>query len=301
MAKDQIEGAVQGQVGERASGDSAADDRLKRPISMVDRKRRSGGPRTEEGKLRSSQNALKHGAYAASLPKSQLDEFYQIRGFAVTELSPKGMLQQLQAESAAHEMWRLKQIEAYERLQFIRSERFEVSLVDLARLTGFPFAETHTEMLTEPQNEALLQRRLGEFFLRDCKPPPREPGQVRTAPDQRAQRLHKKATEKLLGPPLLQHMEYEFFGELDVVMLEARDGQNYIGHRLRKNKDMQPLIEYWLYRNASLIERCRDDLRQERVGKEAMNPNTQRARSHGHKTLKTALQTLESLKCPRCC
>ncbi|HKD04387.1 MAG TPA: SEC-C metal-binding domain-containing protein [Bryobacteraceae bacterium] len=68
------------------------------------------GPRTEEGKARSSRNATRHGFYAerACILPGEEDEFARLDTALMTELSPEGVLEQVLAEEIMTATWRLR-------------------------------------------------------------------------------------------------------------------------------------------------------------------------------------------------
>ena len=86
---------------------------------------RSRGPRTTEGKARSSQNALKHGLRAQQhvvLPDEDMAEFAALETALIDELAPQGVLQSILVRRIAHAAWRLE-----------RAERLEVELFEEQR------------------------------------------------------------------------------------------------------------------------------------------------------------------------
>ncbi|MGH6898730.1 MAG: hypothetical protein ACREJ5_19615, partial [Geminicoccaceae bacterium] len=81
---------------------------------------RSRGPKTPEGKARSSRNALKHGLRAEKhvlLPDEDVVEFKSLEAALTDELAPEGALQSLLVGRIARAAWRLE-----------RAERLEVEL-----------------------------------------------------------------------------------------------------------------------------------------------------------------------------
>jgi len=78
---------------------------------------KSRGPRTEEGKARSAQNALKHGMRAAKyvvLPDEDAAEFAELEAALVAELAPVGALQTVLARRVAVAAWRLARADRIE-------------------------------------------------------------------------------------------------------------------------------------------------------------------------------------------
>jgi hypothetical protein len=81
---------------------------------------KSRGPKTEEGKARSAQNALKHGMRAQKylvLPDEDAAEFAALEAALVEELAPTGALQMVLARRVAVAAWRLA-----------RADRMEIEL-----------------------------------------------------------------------------------------------------------------------------------------------------------------------------
>jgi hypothetical protein len=86
---------------------------------------KSRGPKTEEGKARSAQNALKHGMRAQKhlvLPEEDAAEFGDLEAALVEELAPVGVLQTVLARRVAVAAWRLA-----------RADRIEVELFEERR------------------------------------------------------------------------------------------------------------------------------------------------------------------------
>ena len=83
---------------------------------------KSRGPKTEAGKARSAQNALKHGMRAEKhvvLPEEDVSEFAELEAALITELAPVGALQTVLARRVAIAAWRLA-----------RADRIEVELFE---------------------------------------------------------------------------------------------------------------------------------------------------------------------------
>jgi len=78
---------------------------------------KSRGPKTEEGKARSAQNALKHGMRAQKylvLPDEDIAEFAGLEASLVEELAPVGALQMVLARRVAVATWRLARADRIE-------------------------------------------------------------------------------------------------------------------------------------------------------------------------------------------
>lgn len=83
---------------------------------------RSKGPRTAEGKARSSKNALKHGLRASRhvvLADEDADAYAELEAALIEELAPEGALQARLVQRIAAAEWRLE-----------RAERMECQLLD---------------------------------------------------------------------------------------------------------------------------------------------------------------------------
>jgi hypothetical protein len=89
---------------------------------------KSRGPRTEEGKARSAQNALKHGLRAQKylvLPEEDAGEFAALEAALLEELAPVGVLQTMLARRVAVAAWRLA-----------RADRLEVEVLEFRSYEG---------------------------------------------------------------------------------------------------------------------------------------------------------------------
>jgi hypothetical protein len=76
----------------------------------------STGPRTEQGKARSSQNARKHGLTAAEfvIAAEDREEFEEFLAELQADVSPKGKLQQVLFDQLAESAWNLRRIRRME-------------------------------------------------------------------------------------------------------------------------------------------------------------------------------------------
>lgn len=71
---------------------------------------RKSGPKTPEGKARSSQNALKHGLFSsqALLQDEVAAELEEIRRQVFAAFNPQGYFEELYADRAVLAVWRLR-------------------------------------------------------------------------------------------------------------------------------------------------------------------------------------------------
>jgi len=106
--------------------------------------RKSTGPRTPEGKERSSRNALKHGLTATRVVMldEDGDEFEGIRERLVEELAPGGGFPAILAGRIAAASWRLKRAAKIEREMM--EEDLKNSLRRRGQNTGDPLAPAPT-------------------------------------------------------------------------------------------------------------------------------------------------------------
>ena len=91
------------------------------PSARAEASRRNGaksrGPKTSQGKVRSSQNALKHGLRAQKhmvLPDEDAAEFAALETALIDELAPDGVLQTLLVKRVAAAAWRMSRAERIE-------------------------------------------------------------------------------------------------------------------------------------------------------------------------------------------
>jgi len=175
---------------------------------------RSTGPRSDEGKLRSSQNATKHGGYATRDLAIQVGVFKEdpdeIEGFVealISALSPRDALEQQEAHGIAMIYLRLRRINWFESQamsepQYPHSPTYESDLIiggfesfdqfhQLSRqsqrggtATRFLNQALTNAVQVEARNSAVLDRALKRYQLlqtRDLDHVPTTPGPTLTA------------------------------------------------------------------------------------------------------------------------
>ena len=91
-------------------------------------------------------------------------------------------------------------------------------------------------------------------------------------------------------------MHEEFFARLDVVMLEARSGHGYLPGRIREQDDGLVLVHYWLYRNASNLSNCAQELQEEMALEVFCGERLLRASSQVSNKLRSDIETLQNIK-----
>src|ERR1019366_1084672 len=77
---------------------------------------KSRGPKTEEGKLRSSANSLKHGMHARTivLPSESQEEYEQLRDEYLEEFHPVGPVERHEVETLYNAEWRIRRMRRME-------------------------------------------------------------------------------------------------------------------------------------------------------------------------------------------
>jgi len=132
------------------------------------------GPRTEEGKTTSSQNALKSGLYAKEdfvLPDER-DEYSRHYLFLMEELSPEGFLEQVFADEIFSANWRLRRcrlVEATLATRSLEDENFDDDRldrkqrsIDRARAAAHTVLRRSVAELRRLQTERRIRLELGE-------------------------------------------------------------------------------------------------------------------------------------------
>ena len=266
------------------------DSRLKRPLS-----KRTGGPSSPEGKAIASKNSLAHGAYASVPPESV--EFMSYLDKVRQELRPSGLVEEELAASIAFLAFKAQRIRGNEMGQMIRSASRGLDTEQLAKRVGFPWRETHHELLAEPVNEALLRRQVSDGWRRLAVPPTSGmAGDVVSAQDIRVATIFDEAC-RILSVRCLMQFEYEdFFMRLDAVMLEARSGAGYLGQRVSKAGDELFLVHYWLYRNSARVNACNREMLDDMVLDVYVDERLMRANAYVSTRMRNDIETLQTVQ-----
>jgi hypothetical protein len=135
----------------------------------------STGPRTEEGKARSSRNAVKHGLTAKQLviAPGEEDEFAELHDSLLEQLAPEGALEMNLFNMIAHGAWnlnRFRTLEAQLMANGIDSLLDERTAKALDRLQRYAAANQRSyfvamKQLQTVQNNRLLRRTLDGHAL----------------------------------------------------------------------------------------------------------------------------------------
>jgi len=276
------------------------DKLIKRPSGT-----RSGGPRTAAGRARAAENSLKHGAYVAQ-PR-QSDVYHEKLRGVVQELKPLGEIAMTLCQDVAHELAKMQTLNAYERDQIYRAEHDGVSLLELSRRLDFPWAETHLDVLGTLHAQGVLRAQLLRSWRVLAKPPraivsgqgggtksgAKNQRSLVALPDQRVAELYERACGLLALPGLSDFMHEHFFQEMDVVMLEARQGLSYLGRRISERGQGSALVAYWLLRNQGRILDAVNNLKNERTVEVLTDERMSRAKSSVQRGLRDSLISIK--------
>ncbi len=125
---------------------------------------RSTGPRTQEGKVRASQNALTHGLTSQDvvLPWEDPEEFAQLRDGLYQDLQPVGAVERHLVDTVSICIWRLQRIAKIE-VGVIEYEHYQGELDEILEAIGRSHNVSDKEFeLTPPSGprEQMLQNLL---------------------------------------------------------------------------------------------------------------------------------------------
>jgi hypothetical protein len=265
------------------------DERLKRKL-----RRRSGGPSTEKGKAKASQNSIKHGAYAAA-PKPT-DEYCHFESQVYGHLKPMGFMQEELVARISYAMWRSKQIQQYTMESVGWAELDEVQLERLASLLEFPFKAKFRPILNSPLNELELQRRLALFWRDALDGVGVSKVADIVAADERIKKIHKEGIKILDQKVMIQFNHENFFLAMDRVMIDARTASSSLGLKLTQTGALEPLVDYWVFRNSSRISIMRRRILVSNALQILCDPNIERAQNMADRSLNNLLQSFWLMK-----
>jgi hypothetical protein len=132
----------------------------------------SSGPKTVEGKARSSRNAVTHGftAQRLSLPPDQQEQYDELREALRQELTPEGLMEILAFDQLVREAWKLQSIQAMEdRLlsEGLKSVQEEETAKTLDRLNRYQAAAGRAWYRALKELRALQTERTLRGTIRD--------------------------------------------------------------------------------------------------------------------------------------
>jgi hypothetical protein len=185
--------------------------------------RRSGGPKGEEGKARSSQNSVKHGGYVT--PRSDLERLSTIEQGLIKQFHPQTLHQRLQVQELARAHYGLELMGGLMTENLALGAAIPPNAMALSARVEFPWPD-HANELIEPPAAIVLQRELGQFFLRrlnehHAMSPNSNPNQapLGTKKLSPSLKLVRGASERLLSPrPLFREEDPGFWRRVDRLM-----------------------------------------------------------------------------------
>ena len=127
--------------------------------------KKSTGPKTPEGKAKSSRNALKHGLLAQQIlindddPNEKTEDFEQLLNDLIDELKPQGSIENLLVERIAICYWRLRRVLRYEAqsIRDLRQDEYNPYATVIRQFSGKE-ADPHRHILPNETQTNLLVR-----------------------------------------------------------------------------------------------------------------------------------------------
>lgn len=261
------------------------DERLKRPLSkhaLPFARKRSGGPRTSEGRASAALNAIKHGGYVTE--KSAGVDYQHILSELISRLNPKNVLEDGLVSSLALEMYRLSMLSKLELERVQAAMHTELHPLELSNALGFPFERTHLEALRSPPEFETLQSRAAQFLSthRDSL------GEALCTSSSENAECYlasiTKALEALSTHSLEAGDEPEYIFLVDdyvAALLSSLPAQE----TKIQSSLLQPFVDYWLMRNYLRIELTRRELQVSQVVQLLSSEHVRRARSNSHNSI----------------
>lgn len=265
------------------------DERLKRRLL------RSGGPKTAEGKARSSLNSFKHGAYAKRLPEG--DGYYDLQNAAKLELQPRGFIETACVGVVSHEVYRRGLLEDIEVQRIRASDYKRIDPSELARRIGFPFGPQYHHILVEPKNTFEILNDFRRDWIELASPPASGAvGELETKEDGLVVRAYKNGCELLKTPQCNPYLHEEFIEKIGRVMDSARRGKNYLGRRIADRGREIMLVNYWLIVHRTELSMCIHEMRNDLKVTVLTDVNLSRAKKHVNSNLSSALNQLAAVR-----
>jgi hypothetical protein len=126
----------------------------------IPKSKRSGGPKTAEGKLAVASNALKTGSYSsrAVLPGESEEDFKQLQDQFVKDFLPKNVAESMIVHELSNLTWKLLRLTKLEDAHFLRAINQPISEIDLRR-EGLVLSSLRVDLVQDlsPYND--------EFFI----------------------------------------------------------------------------------------------------------------------------------------
>jgi hypothetical protein len=132
----------------------------------IPKSNRSGGPKTPQGKLAISGNAIKTGSYSARaiLPGESEDEYKQIQEQFIKDFLPRNVAESMIVHELSNLTWKLLRLAKLEDAYFLRAMNHPISESDLRR-EGLRLPYAYMELIQDlsPYSEEFFS--LNEFHL----------------------------------------------------------------------------------------------------------------------------------------
>jgi hypothetical protein len=277
------------------------DARIKRPLNS----NRTGGPRTSEGRARSSLNAIKHGGYVTA--KTAGLGYLQILDELTQRINPIGAVEETVVESLAVELFRLSMLGKLEVERLQSAVSAEVSALELAQALDYPWTQTHPDELRNPPRRSTLRARLRSYFSAHLLSLKAKSGPNPSQVDLQTIEALRLAVEDICAPgadgndedaevPSDSHLDPAYLDDLDRYMHDVAGGDYLLGQDMALPTDVQPLVDYWLLRNYHRIEAKRRELQVAQMVLVLTNDGVRRARSHAMRQLDDCMHLLEILQ-----
>ena len=282
------------------------DKRLKRPLTS----RRTGGPRTAEGRARSSLNAIKHGGYVTA--SSAALEFQTTLSELISRINPVGVVEEGVVNSLAVELFRLSMLGKLELERVQAAVHAEVSPFELAQALGYPWIRSHPDELRNPPELSALRTRVGSYLTSQLGSLQSQCGSKPSVADTRKIEAIRLAVDDMncggdgdpnaLGTGGLQHYSEEhypepaYLDELDLHMRELARVKDLHSSGIALPSGTQPFVDYWLLRNHHRIEATRRDIQVAKLVEVLTSEGVRRARGHAMRQLDDCVRLLELLR-----
>lgn len=279
----------------------ARDARLKRPLNS----NRTGGPRTSEGRARSSLNAVQHGGYVTA--KSAGEDYQQQLDELTERINPVGAVEVSVVESLAVELLRLSLLGKLEVERLKSTVSAEVSTVELAQALDYPWAQTHPDELRNPPRLSTLRASLRSYFSAQLLSLAAQAGPSPSHADLQTIEALRLAVEELCAPAVDDNDEDDeapgdslldpaYLDDLDRYMRDVAGSDDLLRQGMALPADIQHLVDYWLLRNYHRIEAKRRELQVSQMVMVLTNDGVRRARSQAMRQLDDCMHLLELLQ-----
>ena len=139
-------------------------------MTSLSKSRRSGGPRTAEGKIAASQNAIKTGTYSSQevLPGENLQELLELEQYFIEDFSPQGVTESALVHDLTVLAWKKLRLERLE-YRRLRDKLNEPLDYFEAESIGFSIPAQAQSYFDDPSLIAECDLSLASEQLKSCK------------------------------------------------------------------------------------------------------------------------------------